>query len=71
MLKVKKHFQKWNRWRRQNCNSKFYQFLVLIGIRVSPSFSHLEENEAMMEAMRKGFEEGLKHPFVVTFRDGI
>jgi len=66
---LKRRFQKWNRWRRQNCNSKFYQFLVLIGIRLSPSFAHLEENEALCEAMRKGFEEGLKRPFTVTFKD--
>lgn len=26
-----KRFKKWKDWRRYNCQSKFYQFLVLIG----------------------------------------
>ena len=33
-----KRYKKWKNWRKYNINSRFYQFLVLIGVAHSPSF---------------------------------
>ena len=33
-----KRYKKWKNWRKYNTNSRFYQFLVLIGLAHSPSF---------------------------------
>ena len=33
-----KRYKKWKNWRKYNINSRFYQFLVLIGLAHSPSF---------------------------------
>lgn len=37
MNKLILHLRAWNIWRKCNCNSKFYKFLVLIGFMKSPS----------------------------------
>lgn len=34
------HYKKWKKWQKRNCNSGFYQLLVLIGLVHSPSFEH-------------------------------
>lgn len=40
-MKVKEivnHTQQWNEWRKRNANSKFWKFMVLIGLVASPTF---------------------------------
>lgn len=32
-----RHIRRWNKWRKGNLNSRFYQFLVLIGFVKSPT----------------------------------
>ena len=32
-----KHIRRWNIWRKDNLNSRFYKFLVLIGVVMSPT----------------------------------
>ena len=35
--KLINHVRRWNMWRKNNMNHPFYQFLVLIGVRKSPT----------------------------------
>lgn len=37
MIKIIKHFRRWNIWRKRCGNSTVYKFLVLIGMRKSPT----------------------------------
>lgn len=32
-----KHFKRWNIWRKRNINGRMHKFLVLVGIRKSPT----------------------------------
>lgn len=34
-----RHIRRWNKWRKDNLNSHFYQFLVLIGFVKSPTMA--------------------------------
>ena len=36
-MKMIRHIKRWNKWRKNNLNGKFYKFLVLIGIIKSPT----------------------------------
>lgn len=49
--KIKKHFKKWNSWRKYNTNSWLHKILVLLKLRHSPTF----ENWYYIEDIRKGF----------------
>ena len=47
----KRHFRKWNEWRKQNLNSKFYQLLVLLKVCISPTFELYITKQEMQEAL--------------------
>ena len=47
----KRHFRKWNEWRKQNLNSKFYQLLVLLKVYKSPTFDLYITKQEMQEAL--------------------
>ena len=47
----KRHFHKWNEWRKQNLNSKFYQLLVLLKVYKSPTFELYITKQEMQEAL--------------------
>ena len=36
-MKLADRFQRWNKWRKHSMNSHFYKFLVLVGLRYSPT----------------------------------
>lgn len=38
MGKFKERYENWKEWRKDNMNSKIHQWLVLFGVRESPSF---------------------------------
>ena len=46
----KRHFRKWNEWRKQNLNSKFYQLLILLKVFRSPTFELYITKQEMQEA---------------------
>lgn len=59
-----KHVKRWNEWRKYNGNSPLYKLLVLLGIVKSPTLSNIltkEEDKAVLEAFKKGFDEGLNN----------
>lgn len=63
-MKVINHIRRWNKWRKGSLNSRFYKFLVLIGIKKSPTMPHIwldSEWKQFGEGFRKGLEEGLKY----------
>lgn len=41
-MKLLDHIQIWNKWRKRNTNSQLYKFLVLVGLRRSPTFTVLK-----------------------------
>ena len=41
-MKLLDHIRIWNKWRKRNTNSKLYKFLVLVGLRHSPTFMVLK-----------------------------
>lgn len=41
-MKLLDHIKIWNKWRKRNTNSQFYKFLVLVGLRHSPTFMVLK-----------------------------
>ena len=60
MKKLIRHFKRWNHWRKRNVNSKFHQFMVLIGLHNSPTMMQVipeEEWKEIAEKMNTG--EGL------------
>lgn len=52
-FKLVRHIKRWNKWRKGSMNSKFYKFLVLLGLYKSPTFALMltdEEEEAIHKA---------------------
>ena len=47
----KRHFRKWNEWRKRNLNSKFYQLLILLKVFRSPTFELYITKQEMQEAL--------------------
>lgn len=47
----KRHFRKWDEWRKRNLNSKFYQLLVLLKVYKSPTFDLYITKQEMQEAL--------------------
>ena len=41
-MKLLDHIRIWDKWRKRNTNSKLYKFLVLVGLRHSPTFMVLK-----------------------------
>ena len=52
-----KRYKKWKDWRKYNINSRFYQFLVLIGLAHSPTFEMWYYDTGSRVA--KGFENSI------------
>lgn len=44
-MKLLDHIQIWNKWRKRNTNSKLYKFLVLVGLRHSPTLTILKMSD--------------------------
>lgn len=38
MTKFLQRFRVWNEWRKSNCNHPLHKLLVLLGLRLSPTF---------------------------------
>lgn len=38
-MKLVDRFQRWNKWRKHSMNSRLYKFLVLLGLRYSPTLA--------------------------------
>lgn len=55
-MKLVDRFQRWNKWRKHSMNSQLYKFLVLVGLRYSPTldlyFTKKEE-----QIIREKFDE--------------
>ena len=41
-MRLLDHIRIWDKWRKRNTNSKLYKFLVLVGLRHSPTFMALK-----------------------------
>lgn len=57
--KFRHHLSKWNEWRKHNTNSKWHKFLVLIGVRESPTMKWTltkKEKKAFHEGVMEGME---------------
>lgn len=44
-MKLLEHLKAWNKWRKNNSNSKFHKLLVLIGFIHSPTYYVVKEDE--------------------------
>ena len=51
-----KHIRRWNIWRRNNCNGRWHKFLVLLGLRRSPTFVLTFLPEETEEFMKKCYK---------------
>ena len=58
MKRVINHIRRWNKWRKGSLNSRFYKFLVLIGVRKSPTMPHIWLDSEWKE-FGKGFHKGI------------
>lgn len=47
------HFKRWNRWQKNNTNSKWHKFLVLIGLIHSPTFGVYKWNDDIKKALNQ------------------
>lgn len=57
-MEIINHIRRWNKWRKHNLNGTFYKFLVLIGIRKSPTLP-LIWLDSELKAYRKDLEDVL------------
>lgn len=58
MKKLKKHFKKWNGWRKHSLNSKFHKLLVLFGIVKSPTFEYILQQKKSKKVLTKFSKQG-------------
>ena len=61
MIKIIKHFRRWNIWRKHNINSKIYKFFVLIDFIKSPTMMNVllpEEKEEIDKAFNMSLKRG-------------
>ena len=72
MKKIIKHIQRWNIWRKECLNGPLYKFLVLVGLRKSPSMQFILTPDEI-KAFEEGFEKGLKEtqPEWMTLYEGV
>jgi hypothetical protein len=61
-----KRFKKWNQWRKNNLNNKFYQFLVLIGVVYSITFEAFELGDLFATNFAAAFKAYPKEGLPVT-----
>lgn len=62
-MKIFNHIRRWNIWRRYCTNSRWQKFMVLLGLRNSPSMHQTllpEEREIVAKAFEEGVKRGLK-----------
>lgn len=50
---VRSHVRRWNKWRKNCTNGWFHKFLVLVGLRVSPTMTLMLDDEEV-DALTKG-----------------
>lgn len=56
ITKVKTHIIRWNKWRKRCTNGWFHKFLVLVGLRKSPTMMFVltdKEIEALIEGINR------------------
>ena len=53
----KRHFRKWNKWRKRSGDSKLYKFLVLMRIIKSPTFEWYVDGEILHKAIEESFNK--------------
>lgn len=54
------HLKRWNIWRKHNSNSPIHQFLVLLGLRHSPTLALIltnEEKTIIRKTIERAYEE--------------
>lgn len=54
---IKNHIKVWERWKRGSKDSKFYKFLVLLGLAYSPGYNFAKSFNREMEKLSKLREE--------------
>lgn len=52
MKKYLHRFRVWNEWRKKNCNDLLHKLLVLLGLRLSPTFELLLAFKVIESAFR-------------------
>ena len=55
-MKIVDRFQRWNKWRKHSMNSRIYKFLVLVGLRYSPTLALYRTNKEE-RIMKEKFDE--------------
>ena len=72
MKKIIKHIQRWNIWRKNSLNGPLHKFLVLVGLRKSPSMRFILTPDEIKE-FEEAFEKGLKEtqPEWATLYEGV
>ena len=63
MKKFVQHCKKWNQWRKHSANRWLYKIHVFFTPKISPTYLLFltdEEWEEIVEAFKKGIEDGMK-----------
>lgn len=63
MKRFIRHCKKWNQWRKHSKNYLPYKIHVFFNPKISPTYLFFitdEELEKIVEAFKKGFEDGMK-----------
>lgn len=55
-----KHLYYWNRWRKNCFNNSKHKFLVLLGIRKSPTLEQIKELDRIRKPFKKGYKKGVE-----------
>lgn len=55
--KLKIHYQQWKRWEKRSLNSRFHKIMVLLGLRISPTFEMMKTEEKIAKNTIKMFEQ--------------
>ena len=74
LKRLKRHVKKWLEWRQNNRNSKLHQFLVLLGLKQSPTFILFwtkEDREAFIKGFNDTLEEYDKRQDVKDFKEQL
>lgn len=56
MRKIKERYELWKEWRKCNCNTKFYQLMVLFGLARSATFGLFGAMKQFDKEMMKAFD---------------
>lgn len=61
MKRLIKHIRRWNIWRKNSLNSRWYKFTVLLGLRVSPTMHTVFLPEEIDEYYERYYHNAIRY----------